>query len=208
MNDVKKTFEQRKGEIEIYFEFLSNYKHKKVDDDLFKILKSNLLLMLYNLIESSIANAIEEIHNNIHINKTSFNNLKEKIKSLVIDNTKRINSDKFITQINDIAIDIAKHTFNKKELFSGNVDGAKIRKISEKYGFSSKTNYKKTAHGEHLKTIKDKRNNLAHGVFSFAEVGKEYTIQDLEYIKKTTIFYISEILDNVEQYLSNKEYLQ
>jgi len=206
MINVKNTFEQRKTEIETYFNYLNNYNPENADDDLFKILKSNLLIMLYNLIESSISNAIEEIHNNIHSNTISFNLLKEKIKSLIIKNTKGVNPDTFVSKINDIAIDIVKHTFNKKELFNGNVDRNEINDLGTKYGFNSNTDYNKTKHGDYLITIKNKRNDLAHGIFSFTEVGKEYTIQDLDDMKSTTICYISEILDNIESYLMNKEY--
>jgi hypothetical protein len=207
MIDVKNTFVQRKAEIDEYFNFLNSYQPANANDNLFKILKSNLLIMLYNLIESSISNAIEEIHNNIYSNSISFDSLKREIKSIIISNTKRVNPDKLVLQINDIATDIVKHTFKKDELFSGNVDGKKIREISAKYGFNSDTDYVKTKHGSHLVTIKDKRNDLAHGIFSFTEVGKEYTIQDLEEMKDKTLNYIAEILDNIEYYLLNKEYI-
>ncbi|GHT50631.1 hypothetical protein AGMMS49982_06320 [Bacteroidia bacterium] len=207
MIDVKNTFSQRKAEIDEYFNFLNAYQPANADDNLFKILKSNLLIMLYNLIESSISNAIEEIHNNMYSNSVSFNSLKGEIKSIIISNTKKVNPDKLVLQINDIATDIVKHTFKKDELFSGNVDGKKIREISVKYGFNSDTDYNKTKHGSHLVTIKDKRNDLAHGIFSFTEVGKEYTIQDLEEMKDKTLNYISEILDNIECYLLGQDYL-
>jgi hypothetical protein len=208
MIDVKNTFEQRKIEIEEYFRFLSKYIPANADDNLFKILKSNLLVMLYNLIESSISNAIEEIHNNIYSNSISFNLLKEKIKTLIITNVKRVNSDKFVAKITDIATDIIRHTFKREELFNGNVDSRKIKKLSEQYGFNSYTDYERTKHGTHLVTIKDKRNDLAHGIYSFTEVGKEYTVQDLEDMKDKTINYISDILDNIELYLNNKEYCE
>lgn len=208
MIDVKNTFERRKAEIEEYSRFLSNYKPANADDNLFKILKSNLLVMLYNLIESSISNAIEEIHNNIYSNSISFNLLKGKIKSLIINHTKKVNPDEFVAKITDIATDIIKHTLKKEELFNGNVDSRKIRKLSEQYGFSSETNYGRTKHGTLLVNIKDKRNDLAHGIYSFTEVGKEYTVQDLEDMKDKTINYISDILDNIELYLNNKEYCE
>lgn len=206
MIDTKNTFAQRKAEIEAYFNFLNSC--QPTNADVFKILKSNLLIMLYNMIESSISNAIEEIHNDIYVNSVSFDSLKEKIKSLIINNTKRVNPDNFVSKINDIATDIVKHTFKKDELFSGNVDSKKIRKLSGQYGFKSDTDYDRTKHGYDLVTIKDKRNDLAHGVFSFTEVGKEYTIHDLEEMKDKTINYISEIIDNIDVYLLNKGYLK
>jgi len=207
MISVKNIFNERKQEIEKYFDFLRGYdKDTAKDEELFKILKSNLLIMLYNLIESSISNAIEEIHNNVHSNSVSFNLLKNDFKSLIIKNTKQFNPNDLVSKINDIATDVVKHTFKKDELFSGNVDALKIRELAKRYGFDSDTDYTKTKHGSHLFSIKCKRNDLAHGVYSFAEVGKEYPIEDLKEMKDTTICYISEILDNIESYLTNREY--
>ncbi len=207
MISVKSTFNERKKEIEKYFDFLQDYDKKTdKDDELFKILKSNLLIMLYNLIESSMSNAIEEIHNNIHSNAVSFNLLKNDFKSLIVGNTKAFNPNDLVSKISDIATDIIKHTFKKDELFSGNIDAKKIREIAKRYGFVSDTDYAKTKHGSHLFSIRCKRNDLAHGVYSFAEVGKEYPIEDLKEMKETTICYISEILDNIESYLLNREY--
>jgi hypothetical protein len=178
----------------------------KADDELFKILKSNLLIMLYNLIESSISNAIEEIHNNIHSNNVSFDSLKENLKSIIITNAKSVNPNDLVSKISNIATDIVKYTFKKDELCRGNVDAKKIRELANRYGFDSNTDYTKTKHGSHLVTIKGKRNDLAHGVYSFAEVGKEYPIEDLKDMKDTTIFYISEILGNIENFLISKGY--
>ena len=206
MINVKYIFEERKAEIEVYFNFLKNYDSKKTDEKLFKILKSNLLVMLYNLIESSISNAIEEIHNNINFNAVSFDLLKDNFKSLTIKNVKHFKPGDLVSKINNIATDIVKHTFKKDELFSGNVDSRKIKELGVQYGFNSNTNFSKTKNGYHLVSIKGKRNDLAHGVFSFAEVGKDYSIEDLKEMKDTTICYISEILDNIEYFLINKEY--
>ena len=206
MISVKKIFEERKTEIEIYFNFLEKYSPLKADEELFKILKSNLLIMLYNLIESSISNAIEEIHNNIHSNNVSFDSLKENLKSIIITNTKRVNPNDLVSKISNIATDIVKYTFKKDELFRGNVDAKKIRELADCYGFDSDTDYTKTKHGSHLVTIKGKRNDLAHGVYSFAEVGRAYPIEDLRDMKDTTISYIFEILGNIENFLINKGY--
>jgi len=207
MISVKNTFNERKNEIDKYFDFLQGYdESKNKDEELFKVLKSNLLIMLYNLIESSISNAVEEIHNNIHSNSVSFNLLKKEFKSLIVKNTKHFNPNDLVSKINDIATDVVKYTFKKDELFSGNVDALKIRELAKQYGFGSDTDYTKTKHGSHLFSIKCKRNDLAHGVYSFAEVGKEYPIEELKEMKDTTICYIYEILDNIENYLNNKEY--
>ena len=88
-----------------------------------------------------------------------------------------------------------------KKIFSGNVDAKKIKEIADKYGFSHQTDSKFTKNGAKLVTVKEKRNDLAHGEISFQECGKDYTIQDIIAIKNEVIKYLEEILNNIEQFL-------
>lgn len=209
MQSVKTIFQERVNEVEAYYTFIDSYIASSSNDDLNKILKSNLLLMLYNLIESSMANAVEEIHNEIHVKTVSFNTLKTELKKRLIKYLKNnLNPDQFVASVNDIALDIIKQCFDKQKLFNGNIDSRKIQELSQNYGFSSNTDYNQTKHGSCLVTIKGRRNDLAHGTFSFTEVGKEYSIGDLEKMKNETINYLSEIINNIEQYLNNQDYIQ
>lgn len=208
MLDVKRTFQERVKEINQYYTFINAFIPSNSDEDINKILKSNMLLMLYNLIESTACNAIEEIHNNIHASNVSFNTLKIELKEVIIKHVNNRNPKKFVSDLTDIAIDIIKKSFDKEKVFNGNVDSKKIRELSKKYGFSSTTTYAQTKNGQTLVVIKGKRNDLAHGIFSFVEVGKDYSTQDLEKMKDETVFYLTEILSNIERYLNNREYIQ
>ena len=60
--------------------------------------------------------------------------------------------------------------------------------------------------GEGLVIIKDKRNKLAHGEFTFAEIGKNYTVQDIIQLKEETKSYLSQVLDKIQVYISNQNY--
>jgi hypothetical protein len=53
----------------------------------------------------------------------------------------------------------------------------------------------------------ENRNDLAHGNKSFADVGKEVTIEDILQIKDEVVEYLRQILINIENYLENQEYL-
>lgn len=208
MQGVKLILQERTNEVEAYFSFIETYTLTGTNDDLNKILKSNLLLMLYNLIESTMSNAVEEIHNEIYLRTVSFNTLKIELRKRLIKYLKNnLNPDQFVTGINDIALDIVKQCFDKQKLFNGNIDSKKIRELSDNYGFSSNTDYNQTKHGSCLVTIKGRRNDLAHGTFSFTEVGKDYSIGDLEKMKTETINYLTEIIGNIELYLTNQEYI-
>jgi hypothetical protein len=206
---VKQLFKDRKDEVEIYFSFLHSLSQTRDKEELFKILKSNLILMLYNMVEACMRSSIEYIYIDMELKQVSFDSLTDKLKNRIINDLKYINkTDKNTVQkINSIATGIAKLSFKKDKMFSGNIDAKKIKNLSKNYGFTCNTNAKESKDGECLRTIKDKRNDLAHGVESFSEVGKEYTIQDLERMKNECIAYLSGILDNIEEYLNNQRYL-
>lgn len=208
MQTVKETFQARVNEINIYYKFIESYSPNSTDRELNKILRSNLILMLYNLVESSISNAIEEIHSSIYSHKISFDLLNIELKKVLIKQLKNSNPHTFVLSINDIAIDIVKQSFNKRQISDGNIDNETIVKLGLQYGFCTHTSYKNTQSGKCLKTIKGRRNDLAHGTYSFTEIGKEYTIEDLGKMKDEAIQYIKEIILNIESYLSTKSYIQ
>lgn len=178
-----------------------------IDPGLAKTLKANGFLLLYNLVESTMRNAIEAIFDELSSNKVSFNSIRTEIKKVVLYNFKNRSPDNIHSKITDISIDIITAGFNSKELFSGNVDRDEITKTARKYGFSHDTDYSKTKHGENLNDIMRKRNDLAHGNKSFAEVGRDTSIGDLLQIKEEVIEYLKQILQNIEDYLVKKEYL-
>lgn len=217
-------FDERAQEVSKYFFLLQNLEQgsiklsmgnpnnqtiKNIDTELEKTLKATGFLLLYNLIESTIRNAIEAIFDDMVNQNISFDYLKEDIKKIVIKNFKNNKSpDNLLNAINHISLDIISASFDKKKLFSGNIDAKKIKETAEAYGFSYQTNARKTQNGNDLLKIKTNRNDLAHGFKSFEEIGKENTAEELLQIKKRVICYLKEILQNIEDYISKQEYLK
>ncbi|MFN6530465.1 MAE_28990/MAE_18760 family HEPN-like nuclease [Nostoc sp. ChiSLP03a] len=197
------------GSIKLSMGNAKNTKTKSINNDLEKTLKATGFLLLYNLVESTMRNAITTIFDEFKNKNISFDDATDKIKKIIIKNFKENNSsDTLLQSINNISCDIISSSFDKEKLFSGNIDARKIRKTSEMYGFSCKTNSKKTKDGSDLLTVKTNRNDLAHGFKSFEEVGRDATADELLEIKKRVISYLKAILENIESYLSNKEYLK
>ncbi len=217
-------FDGRAQEVSRYFLFLKNLeqgsiklsmgnakntKIKSINNDLEKTLKATGFLLLYNLVESTMRNAITTIFDEFQNKNISFDDATDKIKKIIIKNFKDNNStDTLLQSINNISCDIISSSFDKEKLFSGNIDAKKIRQTSQMYGFSYKTNAKKTKDGGDLLTVKTNRNDLAHGFKSFEEVGRDATADELLEIQKRVISYLKAILENIESYLSNKEYLK
>jgi hypothetical protein len=182
-------------------------KIKKLDSDLEKTLKASCFLLLYNLVESTMRNAIEAIFDELSTQGVSFDKVRPEIKKIVLRNIKKCNPDKILISITTISIDIISACFDKEDLFSGNIDGKLIKDLASDYGFSYKTDARKTGNGQDLLTIKSNRNDLAHGIKSFSEVGREKSADELLMIKSKVINYLKQILLNLETYLDNKEYL-
>jgi hypothetical protein len=217
-------FNERSKEVRKYFIFLKNLeqgsiqlsmegiegknKTRKIDSKLEKTLKASGFLLLYNLVESTMRNAIEAIFEEIKNKKVSFDQVRPEIKIIILKNLKKRKPDKILKKIKAISVDIIEASFDKEDLFSGNIDGRLIKQISNNYGFSCKTDSRKTGNGDDLLIVKSNRNDLAHGVKSFAEVGKEKSPDELLKISKQVIKYLKEILQNIETYLTNREYLE
>jgi hypothetical protein len=60
---------------------------------------------------------------------------------------------------------------------------------------------------EKLQIVKQRRNDLAHGLISFAECGRYFSIEDLNDIKKQTISFMRFILKYVNKQLNNSYYI-
>ncbi|AFY40955.1 MAE_28990/MAE_18760 family HEPN-like nuclease [Nostoc sp. PCC 7107] len=216
-------FNERSKEVSKYFIFLKtledgttklsmqgkqgNPKIREIDSELIKTLKASGFLLLYNLVEATMRNAIETIFGELSSKGVSYDQIRPELKKIVLQNLKKRNPDKIFSSITAISIDIITAGFDKENLFSGNIDGKRIRITADEYGFSHATDYAKTGHGSDLVTIKTNRNLLAHGFKSFAEVGRDKTADELLKIKSKVIRYLRQILQNIEKYLVNKDYL-
>lgn len=216
-------FNERSKEVSKYFIFLKsleqgsteltmkdskgNPKTQLIDSELLKTLKASGFLLLYNLVEATMRNAIEAIFDELRSKGVSYDQIRPELKKVVLKNLKKRSSDKIFASIALISSDIITACFDRQDLFSGNIDGKLIRDTANEYGFSCTTNHIKTGNGIDLLTVKANRNQLAHGFESFSEVGRAKSADELLSIKNKTIKYLRQILQNIEQYLINKEYL-
>ena len=216
-------FTERSKEVSKYFIFLKSLeqgatklsingkdncsKIRSIDSELLKTLKASGFLLLYNLAEATMRNVIEAIFDKLRSEGISYDQIRPELKKVVLRNLKKRNPDKVFSSITAISVDIITAGFDKEELFSGNIDGKKIRDTAKDYGFSHSTNYLKTGDGNDLLTVKTNRNDLAHGIKSFTEVGRDQPADELLEIKNKVVKYLKQILQNIETYLENAEYL-
>ena len=227
MDNTKQDFENRKAEIENYFKFLLLFDKdetklqfengnsivlEKIEPQFQTILIANAFLILYNLIESTIRNSIIEIYSIILNEQICYERLSENLQKIWIKqsidklkegnfrpDTLRDNIYNFAQDIlNKNVIELSKENMD----FSGNLDAKQIRKLATKFGFNSPSN------GRNLEEIRNKRNRLAHGEQTFYDVGKDFSVNDLNMMKMEVIIFLSEVIENIENYINEQKYLK
>jgi hypothetical protein len=219
MNNTKSEYQKRLDEVEMYFntikvldsgickivctDILGNQTERRIDDELSKVLKANGFLLLYNLIEATIRNSISAIFGAMHAQNMTFKKLTDNLRKLWINQeVKNLKKEELLSLFSSILEDELIKFKAECVNISGNIDAQRIRDIAKQFG------YKESRDGRDLVTIKEKRNKLAHGEFTFSEIGKDYSVSDLIKFKDNTKDYLEDVLINIEVYINNKEYVQ
>lgn len=219
MNVVTTDFRKRASEVRRYFRFVIAAANDAVEiavrkdtgaallvgerDELLKTLKASCYLVLYNLVESTMRNVVEAIFDEFRAQGVRYDDCRDEVKRLVLSNFRARNTDSLLAKLLDIARHVVTETFESKETFAGNLDARTIRETAARFGFTAPS--KKT--GWVMQTVKDNRNDLAHGNKSFSEVGKDTTSDRLEEARKQTVVILVLTIRNVTNYLTEKRYL-
>ena len=218
MDSTRFEYNKRFHEVEVYFEtlqildsgrcsikcidILGTESTKEIDFELITILKANGFLLLYNLVESTVRKSIDAILNSIHSSSVTFGELSDELRKIwVKQEGKNATLDRIMSIANNVLEKNLLSFRNDCINISGNIDAQEIRSILKQIGGNE------IKDGRRLKDIKDKRNCLAHGNYSFSEIGKDYTVNDLIDYKDDTKEYLSKVLDEMESYIENRKFL-
>lgn len=224
MQAIIDMFDQRIQEIDVFFQALNELDKESVgraadhyyyNQEFIKILKANSLIMIYNLVESSVMGAIQEIYDQVRQEGLVYADVREEIKSIwfaykfkqVYDQQAHYQSykAKALEIVNSILTGSVIELDRKATDVSGNLNAEKIRRVCQEHGiaFFPDSNCRG---GIVLDTVKERRNDLAHGTLSFAECGRDYSITELMQIKDETISFLRSLLAGMQQYYNGKEY--
>lgn len=218
---IHDVLDDRKSEIEFYFSVMvdidnnTNETLRTIDNQrFFRIMKSNFLLMLYNLVEATFTTGIQEIYDQLKADNCSYASVIDEIQNIWRDyRVKQVyKPDSTLTTytrrvqeiVNDITQDVPLVLYKSMAGISGNLNAKQITTICDRH----KIRYRLSDDGVVLDEVKKKRNSLAHGDESFSRCARDLTISDLELIKDTVIQFISEIVTGMEKYCDEKQYLR
>lgn len=221
MIETKSIFDERKQEIEFYYSILLDMEQNNkniintIDNTLFfKIMKSNFLLMLYNIVEATVTTGMLEIYDQLMSDSCTYSSLILELQNIWRDNkVKEVFSSsselkaytKRVKKVVDIILDENPLDFNKTMLnINGNLNAQKIKKICDEHCIR----YQVIDDDMKLEKVRKKRNSLAHGDESFSNCARDLTITDLENIKDTIFSFLNGIIEGMSKYCTEKQYLK
>jgi len=231
MKSTLDTYNERVAEIDFYYDALGQldleltesfsmanlpdkkYKH----DDFLKILKANALIMIYNLVESTVRNGIEEIYDKLSANGATYTTVRKEIQDIWFSykfgqvyhqpEASYISyKGKALEIVNSIMIGETVELNGDALSLGGNLNAEKIFMVCNNHGIEFKPD-SSCKGGKRLEDVRAKRNGLAHGNFSFAECGRDYSYNDLIEIKKQTYVFLSGLLEGMNNYYDTEGYL-
>ena len=179
------------------------------------ILKSNVSLMIYNLIEFTVANLMDCIYDRIKKNKLSYTEINDCLKKLWTSTILKVSMDpnasyNTIVKKSDYIIErIIQRSIielkSKETLPGGNLDGVSITDVMGKHGISI-NRHSVFYRPDILENIKDKRNDLAHGSVSFVEALRDSSIDNIEENYNLVSQFLDELVEIVSEYLNLEKY--
>lgn len=222
MNRIE--YEKLKQEIDRFIDFLVHVEHSLIgfdsngcqsfkvevlDNDeanyVFKAMKSNATIMLYNLVEACVRLTMSDYYENFNNSCHSYAQTIEELKRLWVKHSTKTFHQNNISRsvfemIENVMDDEHKISLDFKSFsLSGNADLREIKSILENHGIGYESDRFQN-YGGALISIKDMRNSLAHGNISFEENGKKLTVDDISKYKNEVYLcleYFMEVVQNV-----------
>ena len=235
MMQCRVIFEERKREIELYFELLTDIIDREavlifplprdanadearterlIGKELSHTLKANGFLLLYNLVEASMTAGFEDIHTQI-----------EAEEGLGADDLVDCLAHRAMRRFKSGVLEDAsyfKHPASASILKYWLDDHKKLLRQEKSPLFSGNLDARKIreigeeygfstvagvqSDGRHLLAVKQKRNLLAHGTLGFRDCGREVSLPELLEIRRDVVAHLDGVVGNIEAYLSNRAY--
>jgi hypothetical protein len=195
-------FQSRRTEVDEYLAHLSSMEGGgQVSVTLMNTMKSSALLMIYNNIESTMSNLLQDLFDHLESSNATFDSLNQVMRQVVLSQVKR-GSPKLIVERMNAPLGFVAACFDKTGVFSGNLDSKVIRETLRELGVAGFEKHKEKV----LLKVKNERNSLAHGNKSFSDCGKNYSTNDLVEIQHKTCAALEKVVRDIESFLTTESY--
>lgn len=187
------------------------------NDRTVKILKANLFVLIYNVVEATTRDCIEAVWvkvGNERIGPLGLNPRTRKVwsgarfrRAEAFDASAKVYREILWDLMEDVANGRTGSVDVKKILPAGNLSNTELRRLCEEHGIPFNAP-KGSRDGIDLVTVKRCRNDLAHGTRSFEETGAQFALSDLLDIRKRSASYLRQFVRSVARYIASSAYRQ
>lgn len=218
---IQGNFEQRSGdinEISSLLEFIlsieshknSGIKHPHngsrlfVTQEMHCAFKGLFLLLLYNIVESTVCDCLNKIYDTIADEELTYGELSDDMKKMWRNSLRRAkdpNVEKTDAELSSIKVIFKELAVN----ISGSLDIRKIFEVFSKHGCTLDATNREN-YAESFLTVKSKRNTLAHGNISFSHCGSMYVIENLKKMKSDVLSFLQEVVRQTGEFIDNQGY--
>ena len=185
-------------------------------DPAFAVMKASALIVLYNLVESTIRVAFSWLYEQIEMTSHPVKALTDEIRHVwtrqrflggidLYSASAKVFHDRVDLLLTAVASDGAQRLDAADLQIAGNIDAEVVRSLFKRHGIALAVP-EAAKGGSDLLLIKQRRNSLAHGDTTFSECGRDYALSDLERISLTTEHYLRGIIASVELYAATKSF--
>lgn len=190
------------------------------------VMKAGVFLHLYNLVESTVTAGLECIAEEIRATNVVFRDLNDCWRKAWATSVMKLEEefalDNKLTPETRLtgalrlcqAVSDEKSMDIKPRFKVGGLDDRSIEELVLRYGISLKIRSQVRKAVKHqvlddlgfLGVVRKRRNDLAHGHDSFADIGRNYSTSDLVKWSWATYQYLKEVLSSFEAYVLAKHY--
>lgn len=237
MSDLIDWFEERFGEILAYLDLIDGIEAvvrsgvPRLGEDgpivtaqQQRILNSAVYLQLYNLVESTITNCLDEV-SKVAMRQASWSpaDLTAELRREWVKHMARTNISTGPDKRLEDAIALCDHLvaslpvgeFDIDKGGGGNWDDTAIKKVAKRIGFDLRVSraverdvkIKIRNDRGAMALIVDLRNGLAHGRLSFVDCGQDDTASDLRILTNRVAAYLREVVGAFTSYIEEHRYL-
>ena len=184
-------------------------------------LKANLILLLYSVMEATLVQLLDEMHDAIGVNCSSADALNSQLLSVVLETVKKDSKSTVLSYASPLHTSLFRYWMDDwkgrisgkdKRVggISGSVDSLVFYEQLKKFGVVTQThNDRPPAHltDASLQKVKNNRNELAHGEKSFTDLGRDLAVPTLETDSSAIFDTLRKIASEVNNYLQDRRYL-
>jgi hypothetical protein len=191
-----------------------------VEQNIIHVQKAGVFLHLYNLIESTVMMGLDYISDQIKQHRLVFQELEDCWQVAWATHVAKLDEDLATPNRTNSVLRICRAIADgatvdvKPKIGTGNLDDRRIEELAKRYGIPLRirnevlTTVKRQVFNDlgFLGVVRERRNGLAHGSESFADIGMAYSTADLTKWSWATYQYLKELLGCFERYVTSKKF--